>query len=175
MYENLKSQEIWQIQSIGLKNPHFLLAAFKLTSLLETQTRTHILRAGLALTILTSLAECVRSPYCAAYLKMCGFFHIIWWHFTQFNFCSLLLDPTFFFPLKHSTNGISFSILTLGSESFVSFSIYLCCYCTTLPRWVRLSNSSLPGWKGKSRGVLLLKIDRDNGAGASLWGDEGKP
>lgn len=60
-------------------------------------THTHIWRAGLALTILTSLAKCVLSPYCEAYLRTCGFFHIIWWHFTQFNFCSLLLDPTFFF------------------------------------------------------------------------------
>lgn len=93
---------------------HFPLAPLKLTSLLDTQTHTHTFfknrNTTTALTILTSPGEkkkCVLSPYCAAYLKMCGFFHIIWWHFTQFNFCSFLLDPTFFSPHKHSTNGIS--------------------------------------------------------------------
>lgn len=114
-------------------------------------THTHIWRAGLALTILTSPAKCVLSPYCEAYLRTCGFFHIIWWHFTQFNFCSLLLDPTFFFPCKHSTNGISFSILTLGSDSFLSS---LHCRCTILPWCVKFE----PPWlKGRDRGIELLR------------------
>lgn len=84
MYENLNSQEIWHTQSTGLKYPYFPLAPFKLTRSFtwDTRTYTHILRAGLALTILTSPAKCVLSPYCAAYLKTCGFFHVIWWHFT---------------------------------------------------------------------------------------------
>lgn len=47
-------------------------------NLFETQTHTHILRAGLALTDLTSRAKCVLSPYWEAYLKTCRFFHIIW-------------------------------------------------------------------------------------------------
>lgn len=89
---------------------------------------------------------------------MCGFFHIIWWHFARFNFCSLLLDPTFFFPRKYSTNGIPFSILTLGSDS--SPSAFICAAAALLCRDVSLGQ------------IQASLIERKRTAVFGCWGEK---
>lgn len=114
---------------------------------------------------------CTKSILCCILEDVWIFLHHLVVFYTVLLLLFIARPYLFFFLSQTSTKGVSFSILTLSWEPFLSFTIYWHCCHTTLPQCDHLSNPSLPDWREGDRGVWLAEERNTAGGGGNgPWG-----